>query len=146
MLPCLKRVTSGRIGSKCEIEWKNFVAKDYHYAKYRHCHQRHWLVQGTESSVQPAETCTVVVTTPASEVFHLMPFSSISQKLRDYIHAYRKEKKVFRQMMRLKTYKSHSKVPEQESFTWTPHFEWYCAWFLLVMNLHAIFRNLHDFN
>ena len=28
-----------------------------------------------------------------------------------------KELVVFGQMMRLKTYKSHSKVPEQESFT-----------------------------
>ena len=75
------------------------------------------LVQGTESSVQLPETSTVVVTTPASEAFHLMPFASIfgNQGI-TLIHS-GKELVIFRQMMHLKAYKSHSKVPEQESFT-----------------------------
>ena len=61
------------------------------------------LVQGTESSVQLAETSTVVVTTPASEVFPLMLFTSISgHQGITFMHS-GKGLVVLRQMMRLKT-------------------------------------------
>ena len=57
------------------------------------------LVQGTESSVQPAKT-TVVVTTPASEMFHLMSFTSISKNQGITFMHIVKELVVFTQMMR----------------------------------------------
>ena len=55
--------------------------------------------------------------TPALESVSLDAIRKYFRKSRDYIHAYREGISGFQAHDVIKTYKSHRKVPEQESFT-----------------------------